>query len=443
MTLKPNQHNTTRRDFVKTTSAGAALLSAGVWTGTTLAESNASNAKLNIACIGTANRAAADIDGVKNENVAAICDIDQRYLDAAQKQFPDARAYVDYREMIEAEGDRIDAVVVGTADHQHAPASIRAIRAGKHCYCEKPLTHTVEEARIVAETAKARGVATQMGTQIHAEDNYRRVVEIIQAGVIGDVNEVHVWVGKGWGGGERPKGGQEPPAYLHWNLWLGPAPVRPYVEGRYHPANWRRWWDFGQGTLGDMACHFMDLPFWALKLRHPTTCEAEGPEVHPETCPLGLIVRYEFPERDGLPPVKLTWYDGNLIPKTVAGERVPGSGVMFVGSEGKMFANYGSYRLFPTSKFKDFKPPAQTIPKSIGHHAEWIKACKDGSPTTCNFDYSGALTESVLLGNVAYRMGTKLEWDAKNLKATNCPEADSLIRKEYREGWEVRAEATV
>ena len=443
MTRKSNQLKSTRRDFVKTTTAGAALLSTGVWTGTTLAESKAANAKLNIACIGTANRAAADVDGVKMENITAICDVDKRYLDAAQKQFPDARAYADHRELIDAEGDKIDAVVVGTADHQHAPASIRAIRAGKHCYCEKPLTHTVEEARLVAQAAKAKGVATQMGTQIHAEDNYRRVVEIIQAGVIGDVNEVHVWVGKGWGGGERPEGGQEPPAYLSWDLWLGPAPVRPYVEGRYHPANWRRWWDFGQGTLGDMACHFMDLPFWALKLRHPTTCEAEGPAVHPETCPLGLIVRYDFPERDGMPPVKLTWYDGNLIPKTVTGERVPGSGVMFVGTEGKMYANYGSYRLFPTKKFKGFKPPAQTIPKSIGHHAEWIKACKDGSPTTCNFDYSGALTESVLLGNVAYRLGKKLEWDAENLKATNCPEADSLIRKEYRAGWEVRGEATV
>ena len=443
MTKHSNSFVSTRRDFVRSTSAGAALLSAGVWTGTSQAESTAANEKLNIACIGTANRAAADVDGVKMENIVAICDVDQRYLDRAQMQFPDARAYADYRELIATEGDKIDAVVIGTADHQHAPASIRAIRAGKHCYCEKPLTHTVEEARLVAEAAADKGVATQMGTQIHAEDNYRRVVEIIQSGAIGDVNEVHVWVGKGWGGGERPKGGQEPPEYLHWDLWLGPAPVRPYVEGRYHPANWRRWWDFGQGTLGDMACHYMDLPFWALKLRHPTTCEAEGPDVHPETCPLGLIVRYEYPERDGMPPVKLTWYDGNLIPKTVSGERVPGSGVMFVGTEGKMFANYGSYRLFPSAKFRGFQPPAQTIPKSIGHHAEWIKACKDGSPTTCNFDYSGALTESVLLGNVAYRTGKKLHWDAKNLKATNCPEADKLIRKEYREGWEVRAEATV
>jgi hypothetical protein len=339
--------------------------------------------------------------------------------------------------MIEKEADKIDAVVVATADHTHAPTSIRAIRKGLHCYCEKPLTHTVHEARLVAEAAKEHGVATQLGTQIHAGENYRRVVEIIQAGTLGDVTDVHVWVGKGWGGGERPEGGEDPPATLSWDLWLGPAPERPYVAGRYHPAQWRRWWDFGQGTLGDMACHFMDLPFWALKLRHPTHCEAEGPDVHPETCPNGLIVRYQYPERDGLVPAKLTWYDGNMVPKQVEGERVPNSGVMFVGTGGMMFADYGSYRLFPQEKFKGFEPPKPTIARSIGHHAEWIKACKDGSPTTCNFDYSGALTEAVLLGNVAYRAGQALEWDAKSLKATNCPAADKYLRKEYRSGWEV------
>ena len=339
--------------------------------------------------------------------------------------------------MLDREGDKIDAVVVGTTDHHHAPASLRAIRAGKHVYCEKPLTHTVHESRVIAEAAKEHGVATQLGTQIHAGDNYRRVVEIVQSGALGDVTEVHVWVGKGWGGGDRPEGGQDPPATLSWDLWLGPAPERPYFPGRYHPANWRRWWDFGQGTLGDMACRYMDLPFWALKLRHPNRCSAEGPDLHPETCPLGLTVRYEFPEREGLPPVKFTWYDGNQIPKKVVGQRVPGSGVMFVGTEGHMFAGYTNYRLFPQEKFAGFQPPEQTIAPSIGHHAEWIKACKEGSPTTCNFDYSGALTESVLLGNVAYRTGKDLEWDAKALKATNCPDADKYIRKEYRAGWEV------
>lgn len=435
-----HQNHSSRRDFLKHSSTSFAALSAGAWAGGALADDTgkaSANQLLNVACIGTANRAAADVDGVKNESMIALCDIDSNFLDRAKEQFPSARGYADYREMLEAEGDKIDAVVVATADHNHAPAAIRAIRKGKHVYCEKPLTHTVQEARILAEAAKKHGVATQMGTQIHATDNYRRVVEIIQAGVIGDVTDVHVWVGKGWGGGERPEGGQEPPANLSWDLWLGPAPERPYVAGRYHPAQWRRWWDFGQGTLGDMACHYMDLPFWALKLRHPTKCEAEGPEVHPETCPMGLKVMYDFPARGNLAACKLTWYDGNLIPREVHGERVPGSGVMFVGTEGHMFADYGSYRLFPQEKFANFAPPEKTIPASIGHHAEWIKACKDGSATTCNFDYSGALTESVLLGNVAYRVGKALDWDAASLKATNCPEADKYISKTYRAGWEV------
>lgn len=439
----PSSVSVKRRDFLKSSSAAAAVVSAGVWSEVAAADSNSPNAKLKIACIGTANRAAADIDGVKGEDIVALCDIDKNYLDRAAERFKDATTYVDYRELIESEAGKIDAVVVGTADHSHAPASIRAIRKGLHVYCEKPLTHTVQEARLVAEEAKKYGVATQLGTQIHAGDNYRRVVEVVQSGVLGDVIEAHVWVGKGWGGGDLPTNTQEPPSHLNWDLWLGPAAERPYAPGRYHPANWRRWWAFGQGTLGDMACHYMDLPFWALKLRHPTTCEAEGPEVHPETCPLGLVVRYNFPERDGLAPVKLTWYDGNLIPKKVAGERVPGSGVMFVGTEGHMFADYGSYRLFPADKFKGFKPPQPTIPNSIGHHAEWIKACKDGSPTTCNFDYSGALTESVLLGNVAYRTGEKLEWDAKTLTAKNCPSAKLYINKEYRKGWEVAEDTTV
>ena len=424
-----------RRHFLK--SSGAAAFAAGLWTGGELRASTSVNEKLNIACIGTANRALADINGVAGENIVALCDIDSSYLDRAKKRFTDARGYVDYREMIEKEEGKVDAVVVATADHNHAPAAIRAIKKKMHVYCEKPLTHTVTEARILAEAAAKYGVTTQMGTQIHAGDNYRRVVEIIQAGTIGDVTEVHVWVGKGWGGGERPAAGQQPPENLNWDLWLGPAPERPFAKGRYHPAQWRRWWDFGNGTLGDMACHYMDLPFWALKLRHPTRCSAEGPKVHPETCPMGLTVKYEYPARGDMKPLSLTWYDGNMTPKEINGQRVPGNGVMFIGSEGMMFADYGKYKLFPQDEFKNFKPPAQTIPKSIGHHAEWIRACKEGTPTTCNFDYSGALTEAVLLGTVAYRTGETLEWDAKNLKATNSEAAAALITKEYRDGWDV------
>lgn len=430
--------NVDRRDFLKT-SAGAAI-SAGLWSsGALAAESTSANEKLNIACIGTANRAAADIKGVAGEHIVALCDVDDVYLQRQLENFPTARTYNDFRELIEQESDKIDAVTIATADHTHAPAAIRAIRKGLHVYVEKPLSHTVHEARVITEAAREAGVATQLGTQVHASDNYRRVVEIIQSGAIGDVTEAHVWVGKHWGGGERPEGGQEPPKNLHWDLWIGPAPERPFFAGRYHPAQWRRWWDFGTGTLGDMACHFMDLPFWALDLRYPTHCSTEGPPVHPETCPIGLTVHLDFPQRDSKPPVKLTWYDGNMIPKEIHGQRVPANGVMFVGSEGMMFADYSNYRLFPQEKFKDFEPPKQTIPASIGHHAEWIKACKEGTPSlcNCNFDYSGPLTESVLLGNIAYRCEQAIEWDAENLKAPNCPEADKYIRKEYRDGWEV------
>ena len=426
-----------RRQVLKTLTASGAGLAAGVWSSLAPRQSVAANDKLQIACIGTANRGGNNVDDVANQAVVAVCDIDDTYLERAKQRFPEARFYNDYRELLGAEVGKVDAVVVSTADHNHAPATLRAIRNKMHVYCEKPLAHTVAEARLVAEEAKKAGVVTQMGTQIHAEENYRRVVEIINSGAIGDVTACHVWAGKSWGGGERPAEGEQPPATLHWDLWLGPAPERPFSPGRYHPAQWRRWWDFGNGTLGDMGCHYMDLPFWALDLRHPTACMAEGEPVHPETCPLGLVVRYEFPARGNKPPLQLTWYDGNRTPEEVAGQRVPNSGVMFVGSEGMMFADYGSYRFFPSEKFANYKPPQQTIPPSIGHHAEWIAACRNGTPTTCNFDYSGALSEAVLLGNVAYRTGKRLQWDAAALKATNCPEADRLIRKAYRPGWEV------
>ncbi len=434
----PNRKTqTSRRRFLQVTAATTAAASAGYFTSTAVAQSKSPNEKLNLAVVGTANRAGDNIQEIKHENIVALCDIDKTLLDRALREHTQARPYSDYREMIDRERDKIDAVLVATADHNHAPASIRAIRAGKHVYCEKPLTHTVAEARYIATEAMKKGLATQLGTQIHAEDNYRRVVEIVQAGVIGDVTDVHVWVGKEWGGGDRPEKADTPPATLNWDLWLGPAPVRPYAVGRYHPAQWRRWWDFGQGTLGDMGCHFMDLPFWALKLRHPIAVEAEGPTVHPETAPQGLIVRYKFPARGNMPALNFTWYDGSMIPKEVAGERVPANGVMFIGTQGKMFADYGKYKLFPSDKFENFTPPPKTIEKSIGHHREWLKACRDGSPTLCNFDYSGALSEAVLLGNVAYRSGKGFKWDGENMKILDNPAAEKFLTKEYRAGWEV------
>lgn len=425
----------TRRDFLRQTSlCAAAAAIGGVHSQLLAAPSKSPNEKLNIGCVGTANQATFSINNVAHENIVGLCDIDDNFLHEASKRFPQATKYNDFRKMLD-EQKQIDAVIVATPDHIHAPATLWAMRLGKHVYCEKPLTHSVYESRLLAETAAQMKVATQMGTQIHAENNYRRVVEIIQAGTIGKISEVHVWVGKGWGGGERPTEMPAVPPNIHWDLWIGPAPSRPY-HSTYLPANWRRWWDFGQGTLGDMACHYMDLPFWALGLRHPTTVAAEGPPVHKETAPLGLIVRYQFPARgDNRPPVKLTWYDGNLTPKEVAGHPVPGAGVMFRGDKGDMFADYGGFKLYPESQFKDFQPPPKSIPDSIGHHREWLKACRDGSATTCNFDYSGALSEAVLLGNVAYRTGKTIEWDPKTLTAKDCPEAAGYIRREYRPGW--------
>ena len=392
------------------------------------------NEKLNIGIIGTSGRALGNIDGVQGENIVSVCDVDERLLGQANERFSKARPYRDFRKLIES--SEIDAVVISTADHTHAPAAAMALRLGKHVYCEKPLTHSVVEARVVARLAGETRVATQMGTQIHATKNYRHVVEHIQGGAIGPVREVHVWCGKAWAGGERPLDSPPVPSYLNWELWLGPAPERPY-NPTYQPANWRRWWDFGNGTLGDMACHYMDLPFWALDLRHPLTIESQGPPVHAETTPAWMSVRYEFPGRGERPPVTLTWHDGDKKPEILTEKKLPGwgSGVLFVGDKGMLLADYNRLRLYPEADFKDFEAPKSSIPDSIGHHAEWILACKEGKPTTCNFDYSGALTEAVLLGNVSYRVGRKLEWDAVNLKAVGCPEADRYLQTEYRKGW--------
>ncbi len=320
---------------------------------------------------------------MKHEEIRAICDIDAKFLAKMQADFPKAKPYADFRKLYDELHKEIDAVVVSTADHTHAPATFWAMQLGKHAYCEKPLTHTVKEARQLAELAAKQKVATQMGTQIHAGDNYRRVVELIRAGAIGTVKEVHTWVGKGWGGGDRPKDQPPIPEHISWDLWLGPAKERPY-HSQYLPANWRRYWAFGGGTLGDMACHHMDLPFWALDLRAPTKVKATGPAVHAETCPVGLQVDYTFAATDKRPELVLHWYDGNQAPKTINGIALGGGGNLFIGEKGMLFADYGRLKLYPEDQFKDFKAPEKTIPASTGHYIEWITACKTGSPTTCN-----------------------------------------------------------
>jgi len=392
------------------------------------------NEKLSIGVIGPGGRGAENLNGVAGENIVAICDVDQRMAGAAGERFPHAARYTDFRRMLDEQ--KLDAVVVSTPDHMHAQCSVQAMRRGLHCYCEKPLARTVAEARLITQTALEYHVVTQLGTQIHAGSNYRRVVEIIQSGAIGPVREAHVWVGKGWGGTSWPIARYEPPAELDWDLWLGGSPYRPYHPA-YLPREWRRWWDFGGGTLSDMGCHYMDLVFWALNLKYPTSCRAEGPPPHPQTAPSGVKVVWEFPAGDTAPPVALHWSDGDLTQNKHEGHESKGSGVYFIGDRGSMFADYGSFRLFPEDRFADYQPPTPTIPDSIGHHAEWIEACKTGGTTTCQFDYSGPLSETVLLGTVAYRIGRPIEWNAIDLVATNAPEAATVIHQPYRKGWEL------
>jgi predicted dehydrogenase len=373
---------------------------------------------------------------VAGENIVAVCDVDEHYLAAILQKHPDATSYKDFRKLLEQKN--IDAVVISTADHTHAVATLAALHAGKHVYCEKPLTHTVSEARLVANTAAKYKLATQMGTQIHAGNNYRRVVELVQGGVIGPVTECHVWCDKSWSGGDRPTARPPIPSNLHWDLWLGPAPERPY-HSDYLPATWRRWWDFGNGTLGDMGCHYLDLAYWALRLGHPLTIQAEGPPVHAETTPAWLIVNYEYDARDKMPPVRVSWYDGGRQPALLTQVKQSDwkSGVLFVGGKGMLLADYDRCKLLPESEYEGFVPPAPSIPDSIGHYNEWIRACKTGAPTTCNFQYAGLLTEGVLLGNVAYRTGQKIEWDGMAMKAKNCRQAMDFIHRKYRKGWAI------
>ncbi len=414
------------------------ITATGVWVGTSaaLARKISPNDQLNIGVIGTHNRAAQNILGVQNQNIVAICDVDDLFLNATHERFPAAKTYNDFRKLLDQKD--VEAVVVSTPDHTHAVATMAALKSGRPVYCEKPLAHSVWEIRQVTEAAARLKLPTQMGIQIHANENYRRVVELIQSGSIGAVKEVHVWCAKSWSGGERPTEQPPVPSTLHWDLWLGPAPARAYNPA-YLPKDWRRWWDFGGGTLGDMACHYMDLPFWALKLHAPTTIEAEGPPIHHETTPAWLIAHYEFPARENLPAVKLTWYDGGKQPDLITSGKVPNwaNGVLFVGEKGMLLADYNKKLLLPEKDFADFKAPAEYIPTSMGHHHEWIEACKTGSATSCNFNYSGPLAETVQLGNVAYRTGQKLEWDSKALKVTNTRAADKFIRPEFRHGWKL------
>ena len=413
------------------------------------------NSKLNVAIIGAGGRGGSNMGEIgRSENIVAVCDVAEVALDAAQKKYPQAKRFTDFRKLYEIEKE-FDAVAVSTCEHTHAFATLPALNLGKHVYCEKPLTYNIWEARIIREAAAKAKVATQMGTQIHAGDNYRRVVELVQGGAIGPVSEVHVWVGRAWGRQsaeassrnhdivnvlERPTETSPTPKGLDWDLWVGPAPLRPFNEVYFPGPKWYRWWDFGNGTMSDLGSHWNDLPFWALQLQSPLSIEASGPPPHPEIAPASMRAIYEYGARGTLPPVRLTWHQGEDKPEIWTSGGIPqwDSGVLFIGSNGRMLlSGYDQHRLLPEPQFVDFKRPDPFIPKSIGHHAEWIHACKTGASTTCNFQYAGWLTEANHLGNVAYRAGQKLMWNSAKLQVTNTRGADRFIRREYRKGWKL------
>lgn len=432
----------TRRQMLRNT----ALAGVGVWIagrrGSAIAQSP--NERLSVACIGVGGRGRANVRAVASAGakVVALCDVDDKRAGDAFENFPRAKKYYDFRRMLDAMERQIDAVVVSTPDHTHAPPSVMAMRMGKHVYCEKPLAHNVYECRLMAELAAETKLATQLGTQYH--NHHRQVVELIRSGAIGPVREAHAMIGGSRGGGERPTETPPVPPHLKWDLWLGPRPWRPYHPD-YVPYRWRFWWDFGTGETGNNGVHILDIPFWALDLRHPATIEAEGPPVHEETSPTWMRMRFEFPARGDMPPVKLHFYHSAETPPAMAAESLPEwrpnllgdwkPRVVFRGDEGVLVADLRRWKLLPESKFADFQPPKPTVPKSIGHHREWVAASKTGEATGCGFPYGGALTEMILLGNVAYRLGEKLDWDPKNMRAPNCPEADKYIKEQYREGW--------
>lgn len=452
-----------RRDFLSRGALATAVLGFPA-----IVRSRSPNAKLNLAFIGVGGRGAANLLGLvgvstaarkgapaatePSENVVALCDVNGQNLDRASQLFPKAKTYRDFRKLYEESKD-FDAVVVSTTEHTHAYATLPALRMKKPVYCEKPLTRDVAEARLVTEAAAQAGVATQMGTQIHGMPNYRRVVELVQSGAIGTVSEVHVCVSRAWGlqsqedseknkdvifVTDRPKEAQTPPDYLDWDLWLGPAPWRPYHEVYFPGPRWYRWWDFGNGTMSDLGSHWNDLPFWALNLDAPLAVEAFGPEPHQEIAPATMSAVYEYGPRDGRPGLKLHWHQGATKPEVWKNDPVIGkwqSGVLFIGDKGMLLSDYNKHLLLPEDKYKDFQRPKPFIADSPGQHAEWINAIKHGTPTGSPFSYAGPLSEANHLGNAAFRAGRRIEWDAKAMRITNDEAANRFIRREPRAGW--------
>jgi predicted dehydrogenase len=440
---------TNRRDFLRASgAAGSALWVVG--SGSNLFARSA-NEVVNVACVGIGgqgggnlrNVSVVKIDDKSAVNIVALCDIDDTRLDAAAKSHPKAAKYNDFRKMLDERHKEIDAVVVSTPDHTHSVAAMAAMKLGKGVYCEKPLTHSIMEARLLTETAAKMKVASQMGNQGQSLANTRRIVEIVRSGAIGPVKEVHAWTDRPiWPQGMEKRAAETPiPKHIHWDEWIGPAAMRPHSDDYYH-FKWRGWWDFGTGALGDMACHILNAAFWALDLKYPTSVVAEGEPHSSEGGPKAETIVFEFPARGEMPAAKVTWYDGGRKPPSdllPEGEAWTKGGSLLIGEKGKLYIPHdygGRHVLLPKADFADFKNPPETIKRSPGHHRDFIEAVKDPSRPACSdFSYSGPLTEMILLGVVAFRANKKIEWDGPNMKVTNGSFADEFIRPTFRQGW--------
>lgn len=439
-----NQSKLSRRIFVFGSAAAMAGCATGRRPSLKQLGFKSPNEKLNVAAIGAGGKGGSDIMNCAGENVVALCDVDWDRAGGTFEKFPQAKKYKDFRVMLEKEKS-IDACTVSTPDHIHAVAAMMCIKMGKHVYVQKPLTHTIYEARKLTEAARKYGVATQMGNQGHSEEGARQVCEMVWNGVIGPVREAHVWTNRPvWPQGIKEPLPAEPiPETVDWDLWLGPAPFRPHNH-EYYPFNWRGWWDFGCGALGDMACHIMDAANWSLLLGAPTSVECVRQEgKNDQTGPIKSVIKFEFPQRGALCPVTLYWYDGGEMPphpEGVSADTKLGdgrNGSMLIGDKGIITAGEygGKPRLLPDEEMKDFKFPDEILTRSPGHTADWLRACKGGEPACSNFDYAGPFTENILLGNVALRCEGKLMWDTEKMKFTNNKKANEYVHMEYRKGW--------
>lgn len=400
----------------------------------------APSGKLNIACVGIHNRGGANVAGVKKENIIALCDIDDHYLELVGVRFPNARRFFDYREMLDVLGDKIDGITVSTTDHTHAPIAISAMRRGIHCYCEKPIAHSIEEIRAMVRIAEEKHLVTQTGIQIHAENNYRRVVETLWAGAIGEIKKAWIWTPAGSRRSVPPKEKMPCPKNIHWDQWLGPAPWHDY-HSCYLPGAWRSWWAFGNGRFGDMCCHLTDLAYWVVGLEEPVSVLATGSEASdPSIAPAFMEIDYKIKRIHPGKPFPIHWTVGKP-PKILEenGMEPLIQGILFEGSEGMLLTDYGKNILYPKGKYEKYVRPAHSIPASPGHHAEWLQGIRENDPSIplCPLKYGGLLSETAFLGNISYRVGQKeILWDRKAMKILNIPEANALLKKEYRKGWE-------